>query len=106
ATAPPRVRGRPQAMRWLLPLVLMACSHDMSDREYCTRRQMGWEMAFPTLPQSDADRTRFIDSCVASVATASRDDLAPSIAPKRPGHPNAHSRAFTRCEVVHPTRVH
>ena len=57
--------------RWLLvPVLLAGCSHEMSDREYCVRREMGWEMAFPTLTLSDADRSQFIESCVVNVAKA------------------------------------
>jgi hypothetical protein len=96
-------------MRWLVPLVLVACGHDMSDREYCTRRQMGWEMAFPNLPQSDADRTRFVDACVASVAAHDRSDVERSIRCMNEhlrGHGHAYEQyvAFTTCEGVDPTR--
>lgn len=97
-------------LRWIAPLLLVACSHEMSDREYCVRRQMGWEMAFPTLTLSDADRTQFVESCVANVATA-RDsgDLARSLRCMNEhltGHGHAHEQylAFTRCEVVDPSR--
>src|SRR5436190_8602008 len=98
--------------RWLLILLALAagCGHDMSDREYCTRRQMGWEMAFPNLTLTDADRSRFIDSCVANVATAhDNGELERSIRCmnehlKGHGHAEPQYVAFTRCEVVDPTR--
>src|SRR4051794_24595021 len=98
-------------MRWLVPLLLVACSHDMSDREYCTRRQMGWEMAFPNLTVSDADRTQFVDTCVANVAAAHADgELERSIRCMNEhlkGHGHAYEQylAFTRCEVVDPSRA-
>jgi len=101
--------------RWLLCAVLVAaalagCSHEMSDREYCVRRQMAWEMAFPNLPQSEADRTQFVDSCVANVAHAhDNGELARSIrcmAEHLVGHGHAYEQytAFTACEQVDPSR--
>jgi hypothetical protein len=97
--------------RWLfLAGFLASCSHDMSDREYCTRRQTGWEMAFPTLPQSDADRSRFVESCVANVAHAhDNGELERSIRCMNQhliGHGHAYEQytAFTRCEQVDPSR--
>jgi hypothetical protein len=86
------------------------CGHDMSDREYCTRRQMGWEMAFPNLAVSDADRSQFVESCVANVAKAhDNGELARSIrcmTENLTGHGHAYEQyvAFTRCEQVDPTR--
>jgi hypothetical protein len=102
-------------LRWLTAavfgaLALAGCSHDMSDREYCTRRQMGWEMAFPNLPLTDADRTQFVDTCVANVAKAhDNGELARSIRCMNEhltGHGHAYEQyvAFTRCEEVDPTR--
>lgn len=82
----------------------------MSDREYCTRRQMAWEMAFPNLPQTDADRTQFIDACVANVAGAhDNGELERSIRCMNQhliGHGHAYEQytAFTRCEQVDPSR--
>jgi hypothetical protein len=87
-----------------------ACSHDMSDREYCVRRQMAWEMAFPNLPLADADRTQFVDSCIANVARAhDSGELARSIRCMNEhltGHGHAYEQyvAFTQCEGVDPTR--
>ncbi len=86
------------------------CSHEMSDREYCVRRQMGWEMAFPHLPRTDVDRTQFIDRCVANVArTHDNGELARSITCMNKhlvGHGRAYEQytAFTACEQVDPTR--
>ena len=80
----------------------------MSDREYCVRRQMGWEMAFPNLPQTEADRTQFVDSCVANVAKAhDNGELARRCMNEHlVGHGHAYERftAFTQCEQVDPTR--
>jgi hypothetical protein len=97
--------------RWLvLALALAGCSHDMSDREYCTRRQMGWEMAFPNLPQTDADRTQFVDTCVANLTRAhANGELARSrkcMAEHLVGHGHAYEQytAFTACEQVDPSR--
>jgi hypothetical protein len=94
----------------VLAVLAVACSREMSDREYCTRRQMGWEMAFPSLTISDADRAQFVASCVTNVAGA-RDtgELARSIRCmnehlKGRGHAHEQYLAFTRCEVVDPSR--
>ncbi|HEU4731655.1 MAG TPA: hypothetical protein VFT22_27355 [Kofleriaceae bacterium] len=82
----------------------------MSDREYCTRRQMAWEMAFPNLPQTDADRAQFVDSCVENVAKAhDNGELARSIRCMNEhligrGHAYEQYVAFTRCEQVDPSR--
>ena len=94
----------------LLGLAPGGCSHDMSDREYCTRRQMAWEMAFPNLPQTEADRTQFVDSCVANVARAhAGGELDRSIRCmnehlKGRGHAYEQYVAFTQCEGVDPSR--
>jgi hypothetical protein len=99
------------AMRWLIVAVLAAgCSHDMTDREYCVRREMGWEMAFPNLTLSDAQRTQVVDTCVASVARAhDSGELARSIRCMNEhltghGHAAEQYAAFTRCEGVDPSR--
>ena len=87
-----------------------SCSHEMSDREYCVRRQMGWEMAFPNLPQSEADRTQFVDSCLANITKAhDNGELDRSIrcmSQHLVGHGHAYEQytAFTGCEQVDPTR--
>lgn len=98
-------------MRWLAVAVLAAgCSHDMTDREYCVRREMGWEMAFPNLTLSDAQRTQTIDTCAANVARAhDNGELARSIRCMNEhltGHGHAYEQyvAFTRCEGVDPSR--
>jgi hypothetical protein len=96
----------------ILALVLAGCGHEMSDREYCVRRDMGWEMAFPTLDVSEADRAAMIEACVANVADArASGELARSIACMNEhlvGHGHAYEQyvAFTRCEVVDPSRPH
>ena len=98
-------------MRWLVVAVLAAgCSHDLTDREYCVRREMGWEMAFPNLTLSDAQRTQTIDTCAANVArTHDSGELARSIRCMNEhltGHGHAYEQyvAFTRCEGVDPSR--
>lgn len=100
------------AMRWLIVAVLAAgCSHDMTDREYCVRREMGWEMAFTNLTLSDAQRDQIVDTCVANVARAhDSGELARSIRCMNEhltGHGHAHEQyaAFTRCEGVDPSRA-
>lgn len=104
--------------RWNTPLVSLAalvlaagagCSREMSDREYCTRRQMAWEMAFPNLTVSDGDRTRFVESCASHVARAPADERDRSrrcMVEHLKGRGHAHEQyvAFTRCEVVDPSR--
>ena len=99
-------------MRWFILAVLAAgCSHNMSEREYCTRRETGWEMAFPNLTLTDAARGRTIDACVRNV------ELAPAAERERSlrcmnehltGHGHAYEQytAFTRCEGVDPSREH
>lgn len=102
-------------MRWLLVTVLAAalaagCHHDMSDREYCVRREMGWEMAFPNLTLSDSDRARTIDTCVVNVGRGdARGELERSIRCMNEhltghGHAREQYDAFTRCEGVDPSR--
>lgn len=98
-------------MRWLLVAVVAAgCSHDMTDREYCVRREMGWEMAFPNLTLSDAQRDQTVETCVANVARAhDSGELARSIRCMNElltGHGHAYEQyvAFTRCEGVDPSR--
>ena len=94
----------------LLAAAVAGCSHEMSDREYCVRRQMGWEMAFPNLPQTEADRTQFVDACVVNVARAhDNGELARSIRCMNQhlvGHGHAYEQftAFTQCEQVDPSR--
>jgi hypothetical protein len=101
--------------RWPIALLVLpglagACSHDMSDREYCTRREMAWEMAFPNLTLNDADRGRFVESCIANVAAAhDNGELERSIRCMNEhlkGHGHAYDQylAFTRCEIVDPSR--
>jgi hypothetical protein len=97
-------------MRWIVVALLAAgCSHDMSDREYCVRREMGWEMAFPNLTLSDAERSRIIETCVANVAHAG-GELERSIRCMNEhltghGHALEQYTAFTRCEGVDPSRA-
>ena len=82
----------------------------MSDREYCTRRQMAWEMAFPNLAQADDDRRLFIESCVTNVARAhDNGELERSIRCMNQhligrGHAYEQYTAFTQCEQVDPSR--
>lgn len=96
---------------WILALLAWGCSHEMSDREYCVHREMGWEMAFPNLTLSDAERTRTIDTCVRNVALAhDNGELAHSIECMNRyliGHGHAYEQydSFTRCEGVDPTRA-
>ncbi|HEX4420612.1 MAG TPA: hypothetical protein VH165_22010 [Kofleriaceae bacterium] len=105
--------------RWILLAVVIAAAlgatlfgggHDMSDREYCTRRQMAWEMAFPNLPQTDDDRSAFVESCITNIAPAhDNGELARSIRCMNEhlvGHGHAYDQyvAFTTCEQVDPTR--
>ena len=99
--------------RWPLAVLaagLVACGHDMDDREYCVRRQMAWEMAFPTLTLSEVDRTQFVESCVGNVAKAhDSGELARSIrcmTEHLKGHGHAYEQyvAFTQCEVADPSR--
>ena len=98
-------------MRWWILIVLAAgCSHDMTDREYCVRREMGWEMAFPNLTLSDAQRDQTVETCIANVARVhDREELARSIRCMNEhltGHGHAYEQyvAFTRCEGVDPSR--
>jgi len=99
-------------MRWIVVALLAAgCSHDMSDREYCVRREMGWEMAFPNLTLSDTERSRIVDTCVGNVANAhTNGELERSIRCMNEhltghGHALEQYTAFTRCEGVDPSRA-
>lgn len=100
------------AMRWwVLAVLAVGCGHDMTDREYCVRREMGWEMAFPNLTLSDAQRDQTVETCVANVARAhDNGELARSIRCMNEhltGHGHAYEQyvAFTRCEGVDPSRA-
>lgn len=99
-----------RCLLWLAAATLTAgCSREMSDREYCTRRHMAWEMAFPQLPQTDAERSQFVTSCEANVARAEPGDRARSIRCMTEhlvgrGHAAEQYEAFTRCEQVDPSR--
>jgi hypothetical protein len=99
-------------VRWIVVAGLFAgCSREMSDREYCVRREMAWEMAFPTLTISDDDRRQVIETCVRNVAGAhDNSELARSIGCmaahlKGRGHAYEQYLAFTRCEQVDPSRM-
>ena len=99
-------------MRWIVvALLATGCSHDMSDREYCVRREMGWEMAFPNLTLSDAERSRIVETCVTNVARAhASGELERSIRCMNEhlvghGHAQEQYTAFTRCEGVDPSRA-
>lgn len=95
----------------LIAVAIGACGRDMSDREYCVRRHMAWEMAFPALPQTDDERSKYIESCVLHVASAhANGELARSIRCmdehlRGRGHAYEQYVAFTRCEQVDPTRA-
>jgi hypothetical protein len=97
---------------WIIAVLTWGCSRDMSDREYCTRRQMAWEMAFPNLTLSDADRDQFVASCVAHVTRShGSGELERSIRCMNQhlqghGHALEQYEAFTRCEGVDPSREH
>lgn len=97
-------------LRWItLAMALAGCSHDMSDREYCVRRQTAWEMAFPNLPQSEVGRAQFVDACVRNVAKAGDGELARSMRCMNEhlvGHGRAYDQyvAFTTCEQIDPSR--
>jgi hypothetical protein len=73
---------------------------------------MAWEMAFPNLPQTEVDRSQFVDSCVANVAHAhDNGELERSIRCMNEhligrGHAREQFDAFTRCEQVDPSREH
>jgi hypothetical protein len=94
----------------LVSVLVSGCSHDMSEREYCMRRQMAWEMAFPNLTLSDGDRAQFIESCVVNVPRSRADgELERSVRCmnqhlKGHGHALEQYEAFTRCEVIDPSR--
>ncbi|HEY6175489.1 MAG TPA: hypothetical protein VIX73_13620 [Kofleriaceae bacterium] len=99
-------------MRWIVVALLAAgCSHDMSDREYCVRREMGWEMAFVNLTVSEAERSRIVETCVANVAHAhASGELDRSIRCMNEhltghGHALEQYTAFTRCEGADPSRA-
>jgi hypothetical protein len=71
---------------------------------------MAWEMAFPTLAQTDDDRTKFVDACVTHIGPAhGNGELARSMACMNDllvghGHAREQYDAFTKCEQVDPSR--
>ena len=48
----------------LVVLALAGCKDPMTPHSYCVKRQMAWEGAFPDLPETAAQRDRFIETCV------------------------------------------
>ncbi len=56
-------------MRWVVVLAMLAgCNPPLSDRQYCVKRQMAWESAFPTPIQTDAQRDQFVERCLSTIA--------------------------------------
>jgi hypothetical protein len=51
----------------VVALAIASCNPPLSDRQYCVKRQMAWESAFPAVAQTDAQREQFIQSCLAKV---------------------------------------
>jgi hypothetical protein len=81
-------------------LLCAGCKDEMSPHAYCVKRQMAWEGAFPDLPETDVQRDRFVDSCVAQ----SPERIARSMRCMEQfitGRKEAKEEylAFTRCEA-------
>ena len=55
-------------MRWVVLLAMIGCNPPLSDHQYCVKRQMAWESAFPAVKQTDAQREEFVQRCLSTVA--------------------------------------
>jgi hypothetical protein len=79
---------------------LAGCKDEMSPHSYCVKRQMAWEGAFPDLPETDAQRDRFVDSCVAQspeLIARSMHCMEQEITGRR--DTKLEYLAFTKCEA-------
>lgn len=92
-------------MRWVLLLALIAsCDTPMTDRKYCTKKQIAWEEAFPEVKQTDTARDKFITDCLAAIPeqrTSGRLDRSIRCMDEHlRGHGHAHEQylAFIQCE--------
>jgi hypothetical protein len=91
--------------RWLVvPLVLASCNPPLSDRQYCVKRQMAWEEAFPDVRPTEEQRARFIESCLSTTSADhanGRFDRSVRCFDKYisgRGNANAEYLAFEKCE--------
>ena len=93
----------------LVASLVTSCGRDWTDREYCVRRQMAWESAFPALPQTAEQRTRFVDDCIRAAANQHvNGQLDRSIACMKQhifgkGYAREEYLAFAACEGTTPT---
>jgi hypothetical protein len=87
-----------------LALVLAACNPPLTDRQYCVKRQMAWEEAFPDVRPSEEQRKKFVDTCITAAAgehANGRFDHAVQCFDrliKGRGNAKAEYLAFERCE--------
>lgn len=88
-------------------MLAVGCNGPLDDRQFCVKQQMASEEAFPTLPQTDEQRQRFITDCLAAMPAKhqsgeyerSVDCFNKNISGK--GHANEEFLAFKRCESGH-----
>jgi hypothetical protein len=93
-------------MSWRLAcaFILTACNPPITDRQFCVKQQMAWEMAFPALSQTDAQRKQTIEDCVAAMpakhASGEFDRSLKCFDDNVHGHGHAHEQyvAFKQCE--------
>ncbi len=84
--------------------MIASCNPPLSDRQYCVKRQMAWESAFPTPIQTDAQREQFVDRCLATIdAKHASGEFDRSVGCFNrlitgKGHANEEYLAFERCE--------
>jgi hypothetical protein len=94
-------------MRWIVvALVVASCNPPLSDRQYCVKRQMAWESAFPAVKQTDAQREQFVQTCLSTIAAKHASGefdrsvacFAKTITGR--GHATEEYLAFERCEAA------
>ena len=56
------------ALLSVIALASLTTGCKMSDRDYCEKRQMAWDRAFPHEPPSADEHEKFIRACAVSVA--------------------------------------
>ena len=97
--------------RWIafaLVALVGACNPPLTDKQFCTKQQMAWESAYPTVPQTDDQRTQMVDACMATISAkhaSGEYDRSVACFDKHihgKGHALEEYLAFKRCEVSAP----
>jgi hypothetical protein len=93
--------------RWIVAaLIVVGCNGPLSDRQFCVKQQMAWESAFPAVSQTDVQRQRYVDDCLATIGEKHRTgafDRSVACFDKLitgKGHATEEYLAFKRCEAA------